>query len=256
MRARAVLVALALAGGSAFAEQPLATYPGTVHTRIGRDLVIGGEYYRIAYFTTPDSIPKVAEYFFHYFSDQGYPTFVDGDIDLGEVIVSAFYTREGLVRSVVLKAHDGKTLGFTVLKDLWMRADEDAAGAAREALVPLEGALLSEDLAHDDGQGTALQRTQVVKGTLESVRQELVQRLSSRGFVLNNETATKLDGKRSLTLELGRPGEQVITSLTAVDDGLVGVYQTWIGSDRPDAVPNDRAVEQLRQKMEQEKVER
>ena len=37
------------------AEQPLPVYPGTVHTRIGNDLVIAGEYYRIAYFTTKDS---------------------------------------------------------------------------------------------------------------------------------------------------------------------------------------------------------
>ena len=76
-RAAGLLAALLLAT-AARAEQPLAVYPGTVHTRIGNDLVIDGELYRMAYFTTGDALPKVAGYFEKLWKEQGYPTVVDG----------------------------------------------------------------------------------------------------------------------------------------------------------------------------------
>ena len=56
--------------------------------------------------------------------------------------MSALYTREGLQRGVVLRRHLGKTVGFTVLEDLWVRAPQQAA----PGLVKLEGTLFSQDL--------------------------------------------------------------------------------------------------------------
>ena len=61
--ARCLLLAVLLGAMASGAEQELPVYPGAVHTRIGNDLVIAGEYYRLAYFTTDDSMEKVAGYF-------------------------------------------------------------------------------------------------------------------------------------------------------------------------------------------------
>ena len=77
--ALATALAVWLAAPVALAEQPLPVYPGTIHTRIGNDLVIAGEYYRIAYFTTSDSMRKVAKYFYDQWKKDGYPTTVDGN---------------------------------------------------------------------------------------------------------------------------------------------------------------------------------
>ena len=59
---RVALFALLLSA-TALGEQPLPVYPGAVHTRIGNDIIIAGEYYRLAYFTTDDSMRQVAQYF-------------------------------------------------------------------------------------------------------------------------------------------------------------------------------------------------
>ena len=114
--ARVGLWSVLLVAVAASAEQELPVYPGAVHTRIGNDLIIAGEYYRLAYFTTDDSLEKVADYFARHWRTQGYPTVVDGDLR-DEAVVSALYTREGLQRGVVLRRHLGKTVGFTVLRD-------------------------------------------------------------------------------------------------------------------------------------------
>ena len=111
----------AIAAVPAGAQQELPVYPGTVHTRVGDDLIINGELFRIAYFTTRDPVTRVADYFFQEWKRRGLPTTVDGDFRT-EIAVSAFYTRDGLQRSVVLRSHGGKTVGFAVLRDLWLRA--------------------------------------------------------------------------------------------------------------------------------------
>ena len=69
---RYALVALLVAAPAAFAEQPLPIYPGTVHTRIGNDLLIAGEYYRLAYFQTKDPLKDVARFFEKQWKDEGY----------------------------------------------------------------------------------------------------------------------------------------------------------------------------------------
>ncbi|MHB8874266.1 MAG: hypothetical protein ACYC8T_11315, partial [Myxococcaceae bacterium] len=76
---RLFVALLLLAACPALAEQELPVYPGTVHTRIGNDLLISGEYYRIAYFTTEDPMRKVAGFFKDQWTRQGYPTTVDGN---------------------------------------------------------------------------------------------------------------------------------------------------------------------------------
>src|SRR5262245_58994591 len=107
-----------LAPFAARAEQELPVYPAVVNTRIGNDFVIAGQYHRLGYFKTKDSLHTVARFFAEKWTREGIPVMLDGDF-VNEGVVSAFYTREGLQRAVVVRTYHGATLGFTVLKDLW-----------------------------------------------------------------------------------------------------------------------------------------
>ncbi|MBZ4417735.1 hypothetical protein [Myxococcus sp. RHSTA-1-4] len=237
-----------LGASAAHAQQELPVYPGTVHTRIGNDLVIAGEYYRMAYFTTGDSLLKVADYFTKHWRSQGYPTAVDGDLE-NEAVVSALYTREGLQRGVVLRRHLGKTVGFTVLRDLWVSAPRNPA----PGLVKLEGMLYSQDLATRDAPGSSQNRSSLVRGSLEEVRQRVSDELTKQGYAPVRQAAMKLGGETQLTLEHARKGEQVLTTLRPVEEGLTAMVQMWVGSDRPDGMPNNIAVQESRQEHQRSK---
>ncbi len=248
-RALARLGLLLLLGASvAQAEQELPVYPGTVHTRIGNDLMIAGEYYRMAYFTTDDSLQKVADYFTRHWRSQGYPTAVDGDLE-NEAVVSALYTREGLQRGVVLRRHLGKTVGFTVLRDLWVSAPKGPS----PGLVKVEGMLFTQDVATRDAPGSSQNRSSLVQGSLEDVRQRVSQELVKQGFQPVRQSAMKLGGETQLTLEHARKGEQVLTTLRPVEEGLTAMVQMWVGSDRPDAMPNNLAVQESRREHQRSK---
>lgn len=239
---RAPWLALAiLAASPARAEQPLPVYPGTVHTRIGNDLVIGGEYYRIAYFTTADSMKKVARHFHDAWKKEGYPVTVDGDL-VDEGVVSAFYTREGLVRSVVVRQHEGKTLGFCVLKDLWERAP-----VAEATHVPrLEGSIFHQDVVAADTDGQTQHRAQLVEADLETSRGRAIESWKNAGYALIRESSVTMDGQKQRVLEFNKGAMQVVVTLVAADPHVTAVQQVWVGSDRPDAVPNDAAVAKAR----------
>lgn len=244
---RALVLGMLLTALSAGAEQELPVYPGAVHTRIGRDLVIAGEYYRMAYFTTDDAMEKVAGYFERHWRELGYPTVVEGDLR-EEAVVSALYTREGLQRGVVLRRHLGKTVGFSVLRDLWLRAPR----RPNAGLVKLEGTLFSQDITTRDDPGGSSSRSSLVEGDLETVRQRVAEALTGQGFSLVRQVGGKLGGEQRFTLEYARRGEQVVTTLSRVDERTTALLQMWMGSDRPDAVPNDEAVRQSREAWERE----
>lgn len=215
---RAVL--LALLAAPALAEQPLPHYPGTTLTRIGNDLVISGELYRLAYFVTPDPIHLVARHFAGVWAREGIVTMVDGVPDR-EAVVSAFYTREGLVRSVVLLPHGKKTLGFAVLKDLWVSADE-----GKPLLPPLEGALWSGDVRSREADGSAMHRMVVLERGLAEAREEVTRSLRAAGFSALSETEVRGQGReRRRVLIFGRGGEELIVSLLETEPGITAVTQ-------------------------------
>lgn len=245
------LLGALLAAPQARAEQELPVYPGTLHTRIGNDLVIGGEYYRLAYFTTKDSMKKVVEYFANHWRQQGYPVSIDGD-GVNEVVVSALYTREGLQRGVVLRRHLDKTVGFTALRDLWVRPPKRPG----PGLPKLEGTLYSQDISSRDDPGGSGNRTSLVSGDLTQVQQRMVSELERQGFQLVRQAAVKLEGQTRVTMEHARKGEQVMTTLSPVDEGMTAVAQMWVGSDRPDAIPNDDAVRKKREAWELEQKQK
>ncbi|WP_240356284.1 hypothetical protein [Myxococcus eversor] len=246
--ARRLLLGFALlAVWPALAEQEVPVYPGTIHTRIGNDLIIGGEYYRLAYFTTTDPMKKVAAYFAQKWRDEGYPTVVEGDLE-DEAVVSALFTREGLQRGVVLRTHLGKTVGFTALRDLWTRPPKSTPSG----LIKLEGTLYSQDLETRDDPGGSRNRTSLVTGDLSDVQQRVGAELTRQGFEPVRSTATKVGGSTQVTMEHARKGEQVMTTIAQVDEGMSTVMQTWVGTDRPDGVPNNDAVRASREAYEQE----
>lgn len=244
MRVILLTLLLLLWAAPSRAEQELAVYPGTVHTRIGKDLLIGGQYHRMAYFTTMDPLVKVAKYFTDLWRKQGYPVVANGDFKQ-EGVVSAFSTREGLQRAVVLRTHLGKTVGFTVLKDLWLY--EKPPGAGKDPFIQVEGALFSADMGTRDEAGGSRHRTQVVERSLDTVRQELASRFTAAGYKPVRESAGTLDRQRTVVLEYARGAEQALTTLVELEPSRVAVSQTWVGTDRPDGMPNADAVRQSRE---------
>lgn len=232
MRVGALFLLLLWAAPS-WAEQELAVYPGAVHTRIGKDLLIGGQYHRMAYFTTTDSLVKVARYFHDAWTKQGYPVVVNGDLTR-EAVVSAFYTREGLQRAVVLRTHRGRTVGFTVLEDLWLHeTPPDSSGP----FIQVEGSLFSADVGSRDTEGDSLHRTQVVERGLEAVRQELVTRFARAGYSPVRESAGRLDGQRTFVLEYARAAEQALITLVELEPSRVALSQTWVGANARERKP-------------------
>ncbi|OJT20144.1 hypothetical protein BO221_33725 [Archangium sp. Cb G35] len=244
MRVSVLPLLLLLWAAPSWAEQELAVYPGTVHTRIGEELLIGGQPHRLAYFTTADSLVKVARYFHGFWTKQGYPVVVNGDLQR-EAVVSAFFTREGLQRAVVLRTHLGKTVGFTVLKDLWLY--EKPTSTHGSPFIQVEGALFSADVGSRGAASGSLHRTQVVERGLDTVRQELATRFSAAGYTPVRESGGQLDGQRTLVLEYARGAEQMLTTLVELAPSRVAISQAWVGADRPDGMPNADAVRQARE---------
>jgi hypothetical protein len=244
---RYLVLGVLLGALASSAEQELPVYPGAVHTRIGNDLVISGEYYRMAYFTTSDSMEKVAGYFAKHWRSLGYPTAVEGDLK-DEAVVSALYTREGLQRGVVLRKHLGKTVGFSVLRDLWVRAPRQKG----PGLVKVEGTIFSQDITTRDDPGGSEHRSSLVNGALDDVRRQVAERMTQEGYSLVRQGGATLGGEPRFTMEYARKGEQVVTTLSRVDDQTTAMLQLRVGSDRPDALPNDTAVRESREAYERE----
>ena len=91
-----------------------------------------------------------------------------------------------------------------------------------------------------------------MQGSLTQVRQQISDSMAQQGFSLVREAGVKVDGEQRFTLEHARKGEQVVTTLSRVDDETTAVLQMWVGSDRPDAMPNGEAVRQSRAAWERD----
>lgn len=227
----ACLIAAA-AALSARAEQELPLYPGTVHTRVGDELIINGEQFRIAYFTTRDPLTRVAEYFFQEWKRRGLPTTADGDFRT-EIVVSAFYVRDGLQRSVVLRSHQGQTVGFSVLRDLWLSAASDPELAAPRETVFSQQLLLRDEVSQNRHLSA------LIELDLIAASMRLREELGARGFVLSRERELTASANRGFLLEHVRDGARVQTVVTAVATGLTAMTQTWWPEQPPAAAAND-----------------
>jgi hypothetical protein len=203
------------------AEMGLPLYPGTTATRIGNDLVVGGEYHRLAYFTTHDSLMQVARFYALEWKKQGIPSVADGDF-VNEGSVSAFYTRKGLQRSVILRRHGSKTLVFLTLKDLWVRPSD----GPRAGLAALEGTLMAQDLTARSDPASARHRTSMLNVPVDGARERIRKALENRGFKLVHEFASRGGVRRRFVLGHARGMEHVTTVVSPVDDTASAVFQT------------------------------
>lgn len=200
----------ALLPGLAMAGPVLPVYPGASPIRMGDELWLAGQRLQIACFTTAEPLQQVARYFLREWTEQGLPTVVDGDL-VREATVSAFFTREGIQQAVVLVRQGPKTLGFTVLKDLWARAPVQP----RETLLP-EGTIVSDPTG-------ARQQAAIVEMGMPSVQAELEARLARDGF----QRARPIEqGPRHVLLEHTRDDQTVSTALTEIEPGVVAILQT------------------------------
>lgn len=233
--ARIAALFLLLSGVASGAEQQVPIYPGAVHTRIGSDLVIGGEYYRLAYFTTTDSMETVAKYFHRFWSKQGYPVITEGDFK-EEGVISAFYTREGLQRTVVLRMYEGKLVGFTSLRDLWKRAPRP------KPPVTLENTLYSSAVGDRTAGGTSDQQLSVVQASGEDTLGRVEKAFADNGYApLEKRVSPRTDGKKGWELEyMNRSGQRVQTSVVELEEGLTAVEHRWSTGSAPAPVEAQR----------------
>jgi hypothetical protein len=208
-------------------------YPNTVQIQIGDDLIIGGEYFRIASFSTPDSVTDVAEYFFQKWKRIGFPTMVDGHPE-EEMIVSAFYTREGIQRSVVLKQRAGKTIGFSTLRDLWSSARPSAPA---EMLSPAEGVVWLQNVESREGSARMQHRTALIELKLASLAEDTKKQLAAAGYALAHEITLLRDSFRHQRLEHTRGERRVVTHLAEVEAGVTAFLQTCVGCDSLPTAP-------------------
>src|SRR5206468_5945663 len=123
------------------------------------------------------------------------------------------------------------TLGFCALKDLWVREP------ARPLPLKLEGTLVASDVSTRSDEGNTRHATLLVEGDLPATREGVVRQLASDKWTLLREAAGKSGGARTLVLELAKGREQMQVTISELEAGLCAVAQTWVGSDRPDAVP-------------------
>lgn len=106
-----LLIAQTAAGG-----EPPFSYPSVRPVPIAQGLSIGKMNLQASYFTTPDALDVVATHFASRWRDEGYPVVVEGE-GPGRV-VSAYLTREGVQRVVVLSRRGRVTLVLCVERPL------------------------------------------------------------------------------------------------------------------------------------------
>src|SRR5712692_4329651 len=196
-------------------------YPAAIHTHLGDDLSLDGFSFRMAYFTTRDSIRIVANHFFEEWKQQGYPTVVEGNFE-GEAVVSAFSTRTALQRAVVLRLQRGKTLGFSVVRQL--RSHFSAAPADRMPV--LEHSLWTSDLAAGRASARDWQRTAILEEGLLKARDLARQQLERAGCALVRQ-AKDGEGRRArISLEHRCAKGPVATVLSEQEPGITALLQT------------------------------
>lgn len=225
-----VFVSTALAHASA--QMP--RYPGAIPISIGDELAVSGERFRISYFTTADSVSTAANYFLEIWGRMGLPTTVDGRPE-EEMIVSAFYTREGLQQAVVLRRRSDKTIGFAAVRDLWFSAGPEPA----DFFSPPEGAVL-HGVESRDVAARMRHRTTLVDAKLETAIARIKDDLSKKGYALARELAIAREGGRQLRLEHVRGERRLLTQVAEVEDGTTAVVQTCLGcAEAPDSENHD-----------------
>jgi hypothetical protein len=231
-RFRAVALVYALGcSGVAVADPGPAAYPNAVLTRIGGDLVAGGHHFRMAYFLTADPLARVIRHFWQSWRGSGFPTVVQGDLR-SEGTVSAFLTREGRLWMVVLRAHEGKTLGFTVVEDLRALAAPGSQPGGRS-----EGELFSAELGAGGGVTEPSARSEIVRGEVNEVGERLMRRLEREGFALAQTRAPRSESDPLIVELEGKDQERMVIVLASAGPGVTAVLRTRIPAPVANGTP-------------------
>lgn len=196
-------------------------YPGAIHTHLGDDLFLDGFSFRIASFTTRDSIRIVANHFFQEWKQQGYPTVVEGDFE-GEAVVSAFSTRTSIQRAVVLRRQRDRTLGFSMVRQL--QSHFPAAPVDRMPL--LERSLWTSDLA-GGASASDWQRTAILEEGLSNARDLARQQLERAGCTLVRQAKDGKGRHARLSLEHLCAKGRVTTVLAEQEPGITALLQMY-----------------------------
>jgi hypothetical protein len=190
---------------------------------MGEALVIAGEHFRIAYFATVDPVATVAQYFLDHWKEMGLPTVEDGGPE--EMIVSAFHTREGLQRSVVLKRRGEKTIAFAAVRDLWVRAERAGSAAM---FVATQNVVWQQDVESKDAGPRTRHRSALVEAGLDAIKEQVIQQLAAARYRTVRNLAFSKDHGRHVTLEHVRGAERVLTYLAEVESSTTAVLQTHV----------------------------
>src|SRR5262249_55813090 len=178
-----------------------------------------------------DPVSSVAEYFVDKWKQMGLPTTLDAHPE-GGMIVSAFYTRQGLQHAVVLQRRSGKTVGFATVRDLRFQAADEGA----ELLSPDEDVVWLHDVESRDSAARMRHRTALIESPLSIAADVVKARLAKRGYASTGEVALGQRGGRQLRLQHAQGGRRLVTQLAESEGGGSAGVQTWLGwRDRTDA---------------------
>jgi hypothetical protein len=224
MSARLLLAAL-LANAPAPAALP-ESYPGAKLTQIGNVLEVGGQSFRVAYFLTDDAPAQVAKHFSAAWRAQGLPVTQDGDFE-NEGVVSAFFTREGIQRSAIIRKHGARALVFLSVTDLWGAKDSKR----QRRTIAMEGTLAQAELSSRGDASGVRQHSLLVEGSPVQAGARLETALRAEGYRLDEKAA--FDRRLAFT----RPRERLVASLRSAGTGLTAIYVTIEPRSETEASP-------------------
>ncbi len=203
--------------GSAAEAGDFLVYPGAGLTRIGGERWNAKDHAAVAYFVTDDAPAVVARRLAQAARDDGRVVSVDGSEN--ERVVSVMFTRERVLKSVILVPHDRQTLGFSVLRRLDVPPPADAATPRLEGALPL-----AEDGA--PGSGEPSSRWWVMPRAMGETRAQVAESLSRAGYRLSL-AATKKSG---LQFAAVRGAERAEVELVSVSATSTVVAIRWAGA--------------------------
>lgn len=213
----ATLLTVCVLASPAPQPEDFLVYPGALLTRVGGERWNATSHAAVAYFLTDDAPALVAKRLAQAARDDGRVVTVDGSE--AERVVSVMFTRERILKSVILVTHEKQTLGFSVLRRL------DTETPVNDSSPRIEGALpLAEDLPN--APGAASSRWWMLPRGLADTRAHVAAALSGAGYSVSN-VAKKKGG---LQFSAARGAERADVELVAVAANSTVVAMRWLGA--------------------------
>jgi hypothetical protein len=204
----AVVFALAAAAARADAPCPTVEAPPSAHVQqVASDTVLNGQHSRLARFDMTGTEDDVLAFYRTHFGARHVENTVAGARVIaareGEcfVTVRAQSRLAGLVEATVIATRIGGDLAQS-------RVAHDT-----RSLLPADTAIFQTQESNDNGTPALL----LVAGNqlgIQADRDALVEQLRARGFRIQHENATQVDGRPSLSLSLASPTEEALVTIS------------------------------------------